>query len=129
LGGREDFFLFSFVPNMFPSCFQWVPIRFPICSLVFQCVPQWCSQYHLALIPYVSSKVLLLTYLCGPKGYVSSKVLLLKYLCGPKGEAFHLSIESSILGEPPYFQLFFCHGPIKLAHCKRKKVGLVMHPN
>jgi len=112
LGGREDFFLFSFVPNMFPSCFQWVPIRFPICSLVFQCVPQWCSQYHLALIPYVLLKVLLLTY-----------------LCGPKGEAFHLSIESSILGEPPYFQLFFCHGPIKLAHCKRKKVGLVIHPN
>jgi len=50
---------------------------------------------------------------------------------GPKaGEALHLSIESSILGEPPYLFLFFCNGPIKLAHFKkkRKEVRLVTHP-
>jgi len=35
---------FVFVPNMFPSSSQWVPIRFPICSPCFQCVPQGCSQ-------------------------------------------------------------------------------------
>ncbi len=46
------------------------------------------------------------------------------------GEALHLSIESSILAEPPYFQ-FFCNGPIKLPHFKKKKkkkFRLVMHP-
>jgi hypothetical protein len=26
------FFHFSFVPNMFPSSSQWVPIKFPMCS-------------------------------------------------------------------------------------------------
>ncbi len=33
------------VPNMFPSSSQWVIIRFRICSLGSQCVPQGCSQY------------------------------------------------------------------------------------
>ncbi len=28
-GGKEDFFLFSFVPNMFPLSSQCAPIRFP----------------------------------------------------------------------------------------------------
>ncbi len=37
----EDFFHFSFVPYMFPSSSQWVPIRFPICSLGSQCVAQY----------------------------------------------------------------------------------------
>ncbi len=35
---------FFFVPNMFPSSSQWVPIKFPICS---PCVPQGCSQSHI----------------------------------------------------------------------------------
>ncbi len=33
------FFHFSFVPNMFPSSSQLVPIKFSICSLSSQCVP------------------------------------------------------------------------------------------
>ncbi len=44
--------------------------------------------------------------------------------CGPKGEALHLFY----FGEPPQFQLFFCNGPIKLAHCRKQKVGVVRHP-
>jgi hypothetical protein len=41
VGAKEGFFHFSFLPNMFLSSFQWVPIMFSIC---FQCVPQGCSQ-------------------------------------------------------------------------------------
>jgi hypothetical protein len=40
----EDFFHFSFVPNMFIASSQWVPIKFSICSFGSQCVPQGCSQ-------------------------------------------------------------------------------------
>jgi hypothetical protein len=46
------FFHFSFVLNMFPSSSQWVPIKFPICSLGSQCVPQGCSQ-SLYVLPKV----------------------------------------------------------------------------
>jgi hypothetical protein len=49
------------------------------------------------------------------------------YLGEPKGEALHLSIVSSILGTS-MVSTFFCDGPIKLAHCKKTKVGLVRHP-
>jgi hypothetical protein len=48
-------------------------------------------------------------------------------MVGPKGEALQLSIESSILGSVHSF-FFFGDGPIRLAHCKKKKeVGLVRH--
>ncbi len=47
-------------------------------------------------------------------------------ICGPNMEAPHLSIESSILWSFHSFNFFV--GPIKLAHCKKKKVGLVRHP-
>jgi hypothetical protein len=44
-GGRGGFFLFSFVPNMFPSSSQWVPNmfpRFPMCSpRVFPIAPHF----------------------------------------------------------------------------------------
>jgi hypothetical protein len=42
-GGAGDFFLFSFVPNMFPSSSQWVPIRFSKFPLGSQCVPNSTS--------------------------------------------------------------------------------------
>ncbi len=58
LGGRGGFFSFFFVPNMFFTSSQWVPIRFSLCSLGSQCVSQVCSQQHLALILYVLPKVL-----------------------------------------------------------------------
>ncbi len=48
---------------------------------------------------------------------------LLTYIGGPKGEALHLSIESASI-----VSTLFCDGPIKLAHCQRKKVGLGRHP-
>jgi hypothetical protein len=54
--------------------------------------------------------------------------LLLTCIGGPKGEALHLSIESSILGSLHSLNFFLCDGPIKLAHCQKKKVGLVRHP-
>ncbi len=46
---------------------------------------------------------------------------LLTYIGGPKGEALDLSIESFILGSLHSFNFFFCDGPIKLAHCQKKK--------
>jgi hypothetical protein len=48
---------------------------------------------------------------------------LLTYIAGPKGEALHLSIESSILGSL-HISTFLCDGPIKLAHCQKKKKKL-----
>ncbi len=50
VGAREEFFHFSFLPNMFPLCSLQVPNGFPSSS---QCVPQGYSPLDLALIPYV----------------------------------------------------------------------------
>jgi hypothetical protein len=50
VGVREEFFHFSFLPNMFPLCSLQVPNGFPSSS---QCVPQGYSPLDLALIPYV----------------------------------------------------------------------------
>ncbi len=106
--GGGGCFPFSFVPNMFPSNSQWVPIRFPICSpRVFLIAPRF------NLICFAQSP------------------LLLTYIGRPKGEALHLSIESSLLGSLHSFKKKIGHGPIKLAHYQiffKKKVGLVMHP-
>jgi hypothetical protein len=50
---------------------------------------------------------------------------LLTYIAGPKGETLHLSIESSILGSLHSFNFFFFgDGPIKLAHCNKRKLDL-----
>jgi hypothetical protein len=40
---------------------------------------------------------------------------LLTYIAGPKGMTLHLSIDSSIIST------FFGDGPIKLAHCQKRK--------
>jgi hypothetical protein len=57
----SEFFFSPFFP-LFPTCSLLVPngfpIRFSICSPGSQCVPQGCSQQHLALIQYVLPKVL-----------------------------------------------------------------------
>ncbi len=75
-GWGEDFFHFSFVLSMFPSSAQWVP-KFPMCSpRVFQVTP------------------------CFNPIYFAQSPTLLTYMLGPKGEALHLSVESSISGEP-----------------------------
>ncbi len=78
----EDFFHFSFVPNMFP-------FKFLICSFGSRFVPQGCSQQHLVLILYVLPKV--------PFSPIQ---------VGQKGEALHLSIEFSILGSLHSFNFF-----------------------
>jgi hypothetical protein len=42
--GGEMIFSFLLCSQMFLSSSQWIPIRFPICSLGSWCVPQGCSQ-------------------------------------------------------------------------------------
>jgi hypothetical protein len=37
-------------------------------------------------------------------------------------------ILGAFLVSTPFYFYFFCNGPIKLAHCKLKKVGLLRHP-
>jgi hypothetical protein len=46
---------------------------------------------------------------------------LLSYIRGPKGKALHISIESFIMGEPPYFQPFFVMGQSKYLIATKKK--------
>jgi hypothetical protein len=107
-----DFFLLSFgcwVGGDFFSfflCSQHVPLKFPMCfSRVFPIAPHF-----------------------NPICFGQSPTLLI-YISGQKGEVFHLSIEPSILGEPSWFQHFFCNGAIKITQCKIPiKVGLVCHP-
>jgi len=82
---------------------QHVPFKFPICSLQ---VPN----------------VFLIASCFDPICFAQSPPLL-TYIGGPKGESLHLSIESASI-----VSTLFCDGPIKLAHCQRKKVGLGRHP-
>ncbi len=106
--------------SMHPRCLDFfsltfVPFKFPICSLSSQC----CSPSVFPIAPRFN-----------PICFAQSPPLL-TYIGKPKGEALHLSIESSILGEPPSFQLLvlqWANHPIKINHCKKKKVGLVRHP-
>ncbi len=42
--GGEDFYFFSFFLCSHPTCSLQVPMRFLICSLGSQCVPQGCFQ-------------------------------------------------------------------------------------
>jgi hypothetical protein len=54
--------IFSFVPNMFLSSFQWVHVRFPICSpRVFAITPHFNPNNFAQSLP-------LLIYIGGPKG-------------------------------------------------------------
>jgi hypothetical protein len=115
--GEEDFFHFSFVPKMFLSNSQWVPIRFPICLLGSQCA-------FPSVFPIASC--------FNPICFARSPPLL-TYIAGPKGEALHLYVEASILGSLHSFNFvflcFFGMGSFfKLARCKKKGVGLVKHP-
>jgi hypothetical protein len=82
---------------------------FPICSLQVANGFQSGSQY-VPKVPHVFPIAPRLNHIC-----FAQSPPLLTYIGGPKEEAIHLSIESSILGEPPYFQIYFCNGPIKLA--------------
>jgi hypothetical protein len=72
-------------------------------SLSSQCVPQGCSQYHLAVISYVLPKVLPFTY-----------------IGGSKGEALHLSIKSSILRASVVSTFFFAMGQSSCVIAKKE---------
>ncbi len=119
-GWVEDFFHFSFVPKMFPSSFQWVPTRFPICSLGSQCcVPQRCSQQHLTLIPYVLPKVLpLLTQIGWAKGEGTPSFHRIFYY----GETAQSQI-SFVMSQPNWLIAK------KIKNKKREKDEHVRHPN
>ncbi len=109
-GRMEDFFHFFFVPNMFlfkfPMGFYYILnifLRFFRCSpRVFPIAPRFNP-------------------IC-----FAQRPPLLTYIGGLKGEAFHLSIEYSILGRFHNFN-FFKDGPITLVHCQKKRVGLMKH--
>ncbi len=105
-GVFSSFFLCSqHVPFKFPMGSHQVPIRFIICSLGSQCVPQRCSQKDLALIPYVLPKVL-------PS--------LSQLYSWDEREAFHFSIESFILGSL-HISTFFGMGQSNWLMAKKRK--------
>jgi len=116
--GGGFFFHYSFVPNMLPLCYFQVPNGLPLCY--FQ-VPNMFPKF-----PMCSPRVIPIAPHFNPICFAQSPPLL-TFIAGPKGEALQLSIESCILGEPSEFQLFFfffCNGPIKITHCKKKKLDL-----
>ncbi len=110
--GEGRIFSFSFVPNMFPLKFSMgshqVPNmlpRFPMCSpRVFPIAPIFIHMF------------------CRK----SSPSHVYTWAKGRGTPSFHrfFYIWGASIGS-----IFFCYGPIKLAHSKRKKVGLLTHPN
>ncbi len=107
VGGAGLFFIFP----LFPTWSLQVPNGFPICFLGSQCIPQGCSQQHLALIPYVLPKVL-------PFSPIQ---------VGQRG-ALHLSIESSILGSLYSFNFFFAIGQSNSLIVEQKKGWTLKQP-
>jgi hypothetical protein len=85
-------------------CSQYVPLKFPMCSpIVFPIA----SRFN-------------------PICFAQSPPFLTLYTWA-KGEGTPSFRRIFYCGEPPQFRFYF-HGPIKLAHCKKQKVGLVRHP-
>ncbi len=104
-GGEEG----GFFP-LFSTCSHHVPNMFPMFSM--------CSP-----------RVLLRAPRFNPLCFAQSPPLL-TYIGGPNGEALHLSMESSILGSLHSFNFFVVMGQSNwLIAKKKKKVGLVRHPN
>jgi hypothetical protein len=69
------------------------------------------SQQHNTFIPYVLPKLLpFLTYVGEPR------------------EMCSISKRNLDFGKPPKFQFFSCDGPIKIAHCEKRKRELGKHP-
>ncbi len=91
-------------------CSQHVPFKFPMSS---HQVPNTFPTF-----PMCSPRVFPIAPRFNPICLAQSPPLL-TYIAGPKGESLHLSIESSISGSLHNFN-FFCIGPIKFAHCKKK---------
>jgi hypothetical protein len=70
--------------------------------------------------PMCSPRVFPIAPHFNPVCFAQSPPLLI-YIGGLKEEALYLSIKKFILGSLHSFSLFFCDGPIKLAHCPQKK--------
>ncbi len=88
--GGEDFFHFSFDPNMFPSSSHRVLNMFPRFLMCFPRAFPIAPRFN-------------------PMCFAQSPPLL-TYVGGPKGEALHLFLESSILGSFHSFFFFFVMG-------------------
>ncbi len=110
VGVGEGFFHFSFVPNMFPSSSQWVLIRFSICSLGSQCVPQGCSQYHLIYCQMFCPK--------------SSPSHLYRWAKGGGTPSFHRIF---YFGGASIVSTLFLGWANQIGSLKKKKVGLVRY--
>ncbi len=99
-GGGRIFIKKSFVPTMFPSSSQCVPIRFPMCSpRVFPIAPRY-----------------------NPICFAQSPPIF-TYIGGPNGKAILLSIESSSLGASivPTFICFLVIGQWNWLIAPKKK--------
>ncbi len=106
VGGGGGFYSFSFVPNMFLSNYEWVPIRFSICSpRMFPIAPRF-----------------------NPICFCQSPPLF-SYIGGPKGEALYFSIESSILGSLHSFKFFLRWANQFGSLQKKKRLDLWDTPN
>jgi len=100
---------------------------FSLCSLYVRFKFSMSSHEVLNMFPKFS--------ICSPRVFPRVSLCFaqsphfLTYIGGQKGEALHLSIESSILGAS-IVSTFFCDGPIKITHCKKKKkLDLLCTPN
>ncbi len=120
-----DFFLLSFRLGrgevfFFCLCSQHVPFKFPmdshqvpICSPGSQCVPQGCSQQHLALIPKSSPSQL---YGWAKGGGTSSFHRIFIFVMGQSNWLIQLAIQASFFSslgtQTPYICIYFNTNPI-----------------
>ncbi len=107
-GWQRIFFHFSFVPNMFLSSSQWVPIRLPICSQGSQCVPNSTS---------------LESHMFCPK---SSPSHLYRWAKGGSNLSFHRIFYFRRASIVSIF-FFFAMGQSNWLIAKKKEVGRVRH--
>ncbi len=105
--------LFSGVRRIFSFflCSQHVPFMF--LSMGSHQVPNMFCKFSMC-----SPRVFPIAPSFNPICFAQSPPFL-TYIGRPKGEPFHLSIKSSILGEPSIVSTCFCNGSIKITHCKK----------
>ncbi len=109
-GWVRNFIIFPLFPiyslqvsNGFQSGSQYVPFKFPICSQGSQCVPNINSLESHMFCP------------------MSSPSHLYRGAKGGGNPSFHRIF---YFGGASIVSTFFYNGPIKLAHCKNKKLDL-----
>jgi hypothetical protein len=101
VGGR-----ISFIFPLFQTASFYVPFKFSSGSQRSPCVPQGCSQWHLALIQY------------------SSPSRLYRWSKGGANPSFNRIV---YFGGASIVSTFFFDQPIKITH-RKKTVALVRHP-